>query len=304
MEKVEHSQIIEKIQSVAIVGGTHGNEFTGTTAIKQWQANDQDLQGYGLDIQCLLANVKAHQQTKRYIDQDLNRCFTFSDLQNVELSGYEQQRAKVLNQLIGPKEDSKTDVVIDLHTTTAEMGVTIVINTEDVFYRKMVVWLKKQMPFIHVFYEPRARLEDNFLTSLGRYNGILVEVGAVPQGLIQAEKLAQTKQAVLKILEYIQLFNAGSAPDEVEDIDAFQFIRKLKMPETKNGELNGFVHQDRQGQDYERIKKGDVLFESFSGEVVCWQEDESVYGAFINEAAYYDQNHGLSVMKKIRLSNA
>ena len=62
------------------------------------------------------------------------------------------------------------------------------------------------------------------------------------------------------------------------------------------------VHPDRQNQDYQVIKPGSPLFKTFTGEVINYQGVDEVYGAFINEAAYYDENIGLSFMEKISIT--
>lgn len=289
------------INSVCIVGGTHGNEYTGTTLVKQWRLNDESVRRPSFSTSLLLANVKAHQANRRYLDQDLNRCFKLADLDNSELCGIEQQRAKVISQMLGPKNAPKTDFIIDLHTTTANMGVTIVINTGDALQRRMVAYLKQQLPHITVFFEDHERLSDNFLTSLGAQNGILVEVGPIAQGTINALVLQQTEEAVQAILDFIEKDNQNQIGELPTQIEAYEFIEKLKMPEDSHGNLNGYIHADRQNQDYQAIHKGDALFQRFDGSVVTWPSEETVYGAFINEAAYYDQNHGLSIMRKITL---
>ena len=60
-----------------------------------------------------MTNPKANEAVRRYIDQDLNRQFNVKDLQNMALQGAEQQRAKSLNTLLGPKENPRVDFVID-----------------------------------------------------------------------------------------------------------------------------------------------------------------------------------------------
>ena len=58
------------------------------------------------------------------------------------------------------------------------------------------------------------------------------------------------------------------------------------------------VHQDRQDRDFELIKKGDPLFLTLDGKTINYQEDEPLYGLFINEAAYYEKGFALCLARK------
>ena len=62
------------------------------------------------------------------------------------------------------------------------------------------------------------------------------------------------------------------------------------------------IHPDRQDTDYQPIQPGDPLFITLEGETLNYEGTETLYGAFINEAAYYDQHIGLSLMRKIDIS--
>ena len=85
---------MNKIEQVAVVGGTHGNEFSGIYLLKKWQKKPQLLARNGLDVETLFANPKGFEENIRYIDCDLNRQFSLSDLADNELANYEQSRAK------------------------------------------------------------------------------------------------------------------------------------------------------------------------------------------------------------------
>ncbi|MFL0809205.1 MAG: aspartoacylase [Agarilytica sp.] len=290
------------IKQVAIVGGTHGNEFTGVHLVEHWEHAPSDIQRSNFNCELLLANPKARNDVKRYIDQDLNRQFSLKDLQSRQLSGYEHNRAKAINQLLGPKEDPRIDFIFDLHTTTANMGTTLVINTDDAFVLDMAFYIKQQMPEVVLFYEPEPRLENSFLTSLGRHYGLLIEVGATPQGLLRAEVVNNTKVALLHGLDFIEKhLNAKTIALE-PSFEAFQFVKKIPFPENAQGQISAMIHPDRQDQDYKAIKPGDALFIDFDGSTISYAGDETVYAAFINEAAYYDRHIAMSLMKKIELT--
>ncbi|BDA71659.1 hypothetical protein CAL7716_058250 [Calothrix sp. PCC 7716] len=82
-----------KLNRVLIVGGTHGNEFTGAYLIKKFQQNPELVHRESFKTLTLFANKRAFTEVRRYIDRDLNHCFSRLDLQNTTLSGYENLRA-------------------------------------------------------------------------------------------------------------------------------------------------------------------------------------------------------------------
>lgn len=290
------------ITTVAIVGGTHGNELTGVHLLKHWEVSSNEIRRETFNTELVLANPKANAAMKRYLDQDLNRQFSVSDLSNPNLSGYEQCRAKSLNLQLGPKEQPRVDFILDLHTTTANMGVTLVLNTDDPFVMRMAFYIKQKMPDATLFFHPTERMEDNFLMSMARLNGLLIEVGPIPQGLLNHQVYEQTRQATLHALDFIELYNNAEEIVLPDTFPAYQFIKKVKLPENQEGEITAMVHPERQNQDYALIKTGDPLFITLDGNTINYEEKENVYGAFINEAAYYDQYVGLSFMRKIELS--
>ena len=53
----------------------------------------------------------------------------------------EAQRAKVLNAQLGPKAQPRTDVIVDLHTTTSNMGVSIIVGQGDVLTTTMAAYV-------------------------------------------------------------------------------------------------------------------------------------------------------------------
>lgn len=289
------------IKHVAITGGTHGNELTGVHLLKYWREHPDEVARQSFSTELHLANPKANHLNRRYVDQDLNRQFGLSDLNNHELCGYEQNRAKALNALLGPKEEPRVDFVIDMHTTTANMGMSLIFNTDDPMVVGMAFYVQQKMPHATLFYDPNDRLDDNFLTSLGRYNGFLIEVGPIPQGLLRADVYLQTREAVQHCLDFLELWNQKAVPELPSEREGYRFLEKVQLPENEAGELTAMLHPDLQDQDYQEIAPGDPFFMTLSGETIPYPGTTPVYGAFINEAAYYDAHVGLSLMEKITI---
>ena len=290
------------IKNVAITGGTHGNELTGVHLIKHWQSNPVEVRRNSFSTELHLANPRAVKEVRRYIDQDLNRQFSLQDLNNPELEGYEHNLAKSLNSLLGPKDDPRVDFVIDMHTTTANMGLSLVFNSNDPLLIGMAFYIKQKMPQASLFYNPHDRLEDNFLTSMGRLNGFLIEVGPIAQGLLSYQVYSDTHKAVMHALDYLEQRNSGQPLSLPKQMLGYQFTRKIPLPESHEGEITAMVHPDLQDKDYHAINPGDPLFITLAGETITYEGETTVYGAFINEAAYYDQNIGLSIMEKVSIT--
>ena len=290
------------IKNVAVTGGTHGNELTGVHLVKHWLSQPDEIKRDSFSTELHLANPKANKEVRRYIDQDLNRQFNLQDINNPELKGYEQQRAKELNALLGPKESPRVDFIIDMHTTTANMGMSLVFNSNDPLLIGMAFYIKQMMPHATLFYNPTDRLEDNFLTSVGRLGGFLIEVGPIAQGLLNYDVYSDTHKAVLHALDYLEKTNTGESLNLPTQMVGYQFIEKIPLPTNAEGEITAMVHPDLQDKDYNVIEPGTPLFISLAGETILYEGESTVYGAFINEAAYYDQKIGLSFMEKINIS--
>jgi aspartoacylase len=292
----------DPIKSVAITGGTHGNELTGVHLIKHWGSCHDEVSRDSFSTELHLANPKAIKEIRRYVDQDLNRQFSIKDLRDPELKGCEQEYAKSLDRLLGPKENPRIDFVIDMHTTTANMGMSLIINTNDPLVVGMAFYIKQNMPEARLFYEPDDRLENNFLISMGRLNGLLIEVGPIAQGLLNYQVYSDTRLAVMHALDYIEKRNTGQPIELPAQMSAYQFIKKVPLPTDSNGEITAMIHPNLQGKDYQAIQPGDALFMTLAGETITYSGQPNVYGAFINEAAYYDKKVGLSLMEKITLT--
>ncbi|KZX58295.1 hypothetical protein A3709_02190 [Halioglobus sp. HI00S01] len=289
-------------QRVLIVGGTHGNEVTGVHLVRRLQRNLQELSRDSFTAQTLLANLPAMAANRRYLEQDLNRCFTAA-LLNTEPQNGEQVLAHEINEKYGPKgTDSPTDWIIDLHTTTANMGVTLVVQQHDPQALDMALYVQQKMPDVVIFDENCTRDEDPFLCSIGQHS-MLIEVGPVPQGLLRWDVFEQTARALAHALDFIDLRARGedSLPSP-RQADMYQFIEKLHLPRDEHGAICGMIHPELQDRDYRELSPGDPIFISVDGETIPFDYPESVHVAFVNEAAYYDQAHGLSLMRKRTVS--
>ncbi len=294
------STALSSIRTVAIVGGTHGNEFSGIYLEKRYRNQPQLMARSSFSCKTLFANPEAHQANKRYLHSDLNRQFKTADLANPLLTNYEQSRAKVINAELGPKGAAKTDFVIDLHNTTSNMGACLILTQPGRIYNLLAGYVRLKMPDAVI-----SRDEDHFaaedhalLCTVGTY-GVIVEVGPQPQSVLRQDVLEQMHEMTQHILDFIELYNTDELPELPKRVEAFRYLHSIKLPLAANGERLGMVHKNIQDRDYQAIEPGAPLFTLFDGTVLNYDGTEVVYPTFINEAAYYDNNLAMSLNDKV-----
>ncbi|MFC0050106.1 aspartoacylase [Rheinheimera tilapiae] len=288
------------IRTVAIVGGTHGNEFSGIYLEKRYRQQPELMTRSSFSCRTLFANPEAHAANKRYVQSDLNRQFKTADLANPLLSNYEQSRAKVINAELGPKGAAKTDFVIDLHNTTSNMGACLILTQPGRIYNLLAGYVKLKMPDAVI-----SRDEDHFaaedhalLCTVGTF-GVIVEVGPQPQSVLRQDVLEQMHEMTQHILDFIELYNTNALPELPKRVEAFRYLHSIKLPLSANGERLGMVHKNIQDRDYQPIEPGAPLFALFDGSEIDYDGTEVVYPTFINEAAYYDNNLAMSLNDKV-----
>lgn len=290
-----------KIENVAIVGGTHGNELAGVYLVKEWRTNSA-CQRPSFETNLVMANTNAIATNRRYQDADLNRQFSTQSLNDFSLTNYEQSRAKAINIELGPKGNAKTDLVIDLHNTTSNMGPTLLVPQQGKFYDLMAIYLKQVMPEVVIFLDEdhKSNDEHHLLCTIGRH-GVIVEVGPVPQGVLKHEVTEQMNQMTQHILDYVEHVNNDTLPELLSEIEAFQYVKSIKLPMNEKGERIGMVHQHVEGGDFKALKPGEPVFQMLDGTTKYFDESETMYPTFINEAAYYDNNLAMSLCRKVTI---
>jgi aspartoacylase len=283
------------IKKVAITGATHGNELTGVYLVKHWQLDPKPLIRSNFKAEAILMNLKAIKECRRYIDRDLNRCFNDSILTSTS-NLYEERLAREFNQILGPKGSEKPnfDFIVDLHSTTANMGLSIVVSNNSKLTYRAISYLCQKEPKLKV-YRWRGDEEDAFVDSIAPH-GFAIEVGAVPQGVLRADLFIQTQNLIYHLLDFIEKENDGLSM-ALNDVEFYDHEMLVDYPRDKNGDISAMVHEDRQDKDFNIIQTGDPLFRTFDGDVISY-EGESLYTLFINEAAYYEKGFAMTLAKK------
>ena len=285
-----------KIERTLIVGGTHGNELTGVYLVKKFKREPQLIQRESFETCTLLANKKAYEIGKRYVDTDLNRCFQSSCLDNLKLSSYEAQRAKVINHTFGNGGSRQTDLIVDLHSTTSNMGLTIILANKKLFNLQLAAYLCDVNPNVKVLYSVPTTQDNPYLGSICEF-GCTIEVGAVAQGILDANLFQQTEKLVHTILDYVQAYNQGVPPHVRDKLVVYESIGTIDYPRNEAGEIQAMIHPQLQFQDYQALNSGEPMFLTFDGEEILYESNSVVYPVFINESAYYEKGVAMVITR-------
>ncbi len=292
----------QAIKKVGITGGTHGNELTGVYLIHKFQANPALVKRTSFETLCMHMNVGAIEQCTRYVDKDLNRTFTLKALEDYTLTEYEDSLSKVINQQIGPKgsDTPAVDLVIDLHTTTSDMGLSICVSTQDPFTWQAIAYVQEQIPELHIFRWNGDTEDASFVSSIPPH-GITIEVGPIPQGVLRADTFFGTERVVQAILDYVELHNQGKAIQYTE-ANIYDHVELIDYPRNAQGEITAMLHPSLQDNGYAKIEKGDPLFVTLEGKDICYEGEEPRHILFANEAAYYEKHFSMCLTDKKTIS--
>ena len=285
------------IRNMAITGGTHGNELTGVYLVKKWQNNPELIKRSNFKTITKLMNIQAIKEVRRYVDQDLNRSFGLHDLADESLDTHEAKLAKELNDVLGKKgsEEPNVDFIVDLHTTTANMGLSIVVSNLSAVTWRAIAYLSKMEPSLKV-YRWKGDIENSFVDSMAPH-GFAIEVGAVPQGVLRADLFLQTEALIYHLLDYIEKENSGDDLELESTLEIYDHEILVDYPRNKSGDIVAMVHQERQDKDFTPIKQGDPLFLTLENETIRYEGEER-YSIFINEAAYYEKGFAMTLATK------
>jgi succinylglutamate desuccinylase len=289
---------MSKIKRVVIVGGTHGNEITGIYLVKKFERSPHLIQRSSFEALTLLGNPQAYAIGKRYVDTDLNRCFLPEDLENPNLTSYETQRAKIIYQTFSSQGSQPADFVIDLHSSTANMGLTIILASQHQFNLQLAAYLASINPKVKILYSRSRNQERPHLDSICEF-GCTVEVGAIAQGILDAGLFQETEEIVHAILDYLAAYNQGNPPPRKDKLSVYQSIQTIDYPRNESGEIEAMIHPQLQFRDYQPLHPGEPIFLTFDGKEIVYEGDSVVYPVFINEAAYYEKGIAMCITEII-----
>ncbi|XP_015358719.1 N-acyl-aromatic-L-amino acid amidohydrolase (carboxylate-forming) isoform X6 [Marmota marmota marmota] len=242
------------LRRVAVTGGTHGNELSGVYLARHWLRDPRELRRPSFSATPVLANPAAAAACRRYVDRDLNRTFTDTLLVSRATPNdpHELTRARELDQLLGPKasgSDRAFDFVLDLHNTTANMGTCLLVDgAHNTFALHLSRHLQLQFPEVPcqvlLTRPPQSARESFSLDSVAK-NGMTVELGPQPQGVLRADIFSRMRALVASALDFMELFNQGAAFPAFE-MEVYRNLGGEDFPRTQDGDLAGMVHPQLQ----------------------------------------------------------
>lgn len=292
------------IRKVTIVGGTHGNEVTGVHCIRHWQSHPDAILRPNFKTQTIIGNPTAVRENKRYLDKDLNRCFSPAVQQNTDLSSLKEVKraAEITANLQDPNDP--TDFVIDLHTTTTNMGVTLIFEQANWLTYTILTQVAGKVDDVHFLYEPASDQSHYLISSAPQ--GIMIEVGPIAQSLMHAQRFQQTTQAVHAALDAIVHYNqltedALAALSEKDlSLPVYHVFDLVPFPTDAAGLPIAMVHPVLQDRDYQPLEPGSPEFLFRTGEEKMYS-GPACFPVFVNEAAYYDNAMAYSRANRIVL---
>ena len=280
---------------VLVVGGTHGNEINGAWLVDQWRDQQDLLDAAGLSLALEIGNPEARTANRRYVDRDLNRCFT-ADLLNQGGQEQELQRARQLLAWHGPDGANPCRVALDLHSTTAAMGSCLVVYGRRPADLALAARVQGALGLPIYLHEADAA-QTGFLVEQG-HCGLVIEVGPVPQGVLDARVVRQTRIALETCCQELAAARAGTGRDP-HNLVVHRHLGSVDLPRDQRDCAAAMVHPQLQGQDWRPLMDGAAMFELPRGGTVPLQEDGSeTWPVFINEAAYAEKRIAFSLTRR------
>ncbi|MEH2179172.1 aspartoacylase [Nostoc sp.] len=293
---------MNQINRVAIVGGTHGNEFTGAYLIQKFAQFPDLITKSSFETVTLLANPNAFAAGRRYVEKDLNRCFLKQDLQDPTLKSYEELQAKLIQDILASNGDKQADFILDLHSSTANMGLTIILVNSHPLNLKLTAYLSQINPLVRVYRCSFKSIAENpFVNSLCEL-GFAIEVGPIAQGILKARLFQQTEELVHALLDYLEQLNQGKIPSNNQTLILYDHLSVVDYPKKPDGTIFGMIHPELQDKDYQALNPGDPLFITFDNKTIVYEGASTVWPIFINEAAYYEKGIAMCLTQRQQIS--
>jgi len=285
---------------VLVVGGTHGNERNAAWLVELWRRRLGTLQRHGLAVELVIGNPAAHAAGRRYIERDLNRSFDPSLLADPERRELEVDRARELLALHGPAAAEPCLVALDLHSTTAAMGNGLVVYGRRPADLALAAGLQQRLG-LPIYLHEGDPSQTGYLVERWPC-GLVVEVGPVPQGVVQAAICRQTALALETALELLAEARHGGLR-QPPVLVVHRHLATLDLPRHGDGSPAAVVHPLRQHRDWQPIRPGDPLFLGPGGRTLPYVPPdplalEDVWAVFINEAAYGEKGIALSLTRR------
>ena len=278
------------LKKILIVSGTHGNEINPVWAINQFNKQFKTIDK-NIEYKFIIGNPLAYERGCRYIDNDLNRSFTAIQDNSI----YEINRANFLVEKFGFNGSEPCDVAIDLHTTTANMGTSIVMYGRRMkdFCLAALLQHKFGLP---IYLHEKDLKQTGFLVEAWPC-GLVLEIGSVAQNFYDPKIINRFLIIISSLRDEINKLrnNQIRLP---KDLVVHVHQGSIDYPRDKNGNINALIHPERINQDWKPIKKDAPLFLDMEGKTKTYTDEDTIWPVFIGEVAYKEKNIAMSFTKK------
>ena len=278
------------VRRVAIVGGTHGNERNGIFAARHLLRDPARATRSTFETTADLANPAAVAVNRRYVDEDMNRCFSREALGR-DATSREARRAAVLDKVLGPKSSDvrNMDLVIDLHNTTSDCGYALMMRRDDSLSHAICATLQKKYEDVRCC-EWDDKPDHATLPSCGR-SGFTLEVGPVPQGVADAITYQKTLTLIDAVLDAVEARNQALLSNErstaTATLEVYRRVDHVDFPRDDELSVAGLIAPEV--VDFVPLKPNQPLLLGLDGAVVKTHDERALTPFFVNEAAYYEK---------------
>ena len=283
-----------QIDKILLSAGIHGNEKTGIFLIKKFKANPDLVCRKNFTTETLLINTKAIGLNRRYCEIDLNRCFDLNS--DRQYPKYEQHLAQKIYQQV---KEYEIDFVLDFHTSTSNMGLTLLLSNDRPFNMQLAAYLAAKNPLVKIVRNANNNDKNRFRHIFPL--GFTVEMGAIAPNVIDPIWFKRAEELVEQILDYIEQTNQQQQPLSPEKTAVYSLKETVYFPENSQGEITAMVHEGVHGNDYYPLNPNEPMLITFDGDAIAYRGSSVVYPIFINEAAYWENKIAMYLTTKEEL---
>ena len=290
----------EQRARVLVVAGTHGNERNAPWLLEHWRAHPDSLATAGLELALVVGNPEAHARNRRYLDRDFNRSFDPALLADASRPEREVARARQLLALHGREGQWPCAAVLDLHSTTSAMGNSLVVYGRRPEDLALAAGIQHRLG-LPVYLHEADQAQTGFLVERWPC-GLVIEVGPVPQGVIQQRICRQTQLALEAALAVLAQAAQGALRLPPRLV-VHRHLGSLDLPRAADGSPLACLDSRRQHRDWWPLRSGEPLFCRPDGEPLTYEAapesaNEPVWPVFVNEAAYGEKGIALSLTRR------
>jgi len=260
--------------TVAAIGGIHGNEPDGVKALEEIIENlKPKSEHFNGRFLALRGNIKALEQQVRFIDEDMNRIWLPSIIEDIrqtperELASSERRETKkllnILDQFI-PSQSNHPVIIADLHSFSAEGGMFAITAPNPAHIR---LFNKLHVPLVFGIEKALKGAALRFYQNRG-YVTFVIE-GGQHQNEMTVKNNAAT---VLAMLDEIGCVDTADLPAFSRHEKYLREQNELLPPQVELAyqhriEPNDNFKMQAGFKNFQPVKKGDWLAEDQSGKI-------------------------------------